>query len=517
MTTLSMNAQTILKGDMNNDKQVTIADVTALVNVILGKAPQETIGDAPFAVDNSYVMGTWYAPDGTNFTLSEDGTTDFPGGTTYKFYRGQNRLLILNNMGLALRVIPIVEATSNYLLTVDYITGALTYYTHQSALATNVSLNVTTLTINSNSSEQLTATLAPETAFGTITWSSSDESVAIVDANGVVTGVAGGTCRIIATVGGSLKKATCTVTVIQMATSIALSNTHIFLDIDDFTRLTATVFPENTANKEVVWSSSNEDIAIVTKSGKITAEDYGVVTITCTAADGGGAKATCKVSIINHSIERNYVDLGLPSGTLWATCNIGASSPEEYGDYFAWGETEGYNSGKTLFDYSTYEWCENEGDKKLFTKYCHKPDCGKEGFADYKYVLDSEDDAAYVNWGEEWRTPSKSQCSELINDEYTEKEVTTVNGMRGIRITSKLNNNYIFLPCSGSYGYMGQISLYGAGSTGRYWTCSGSFTDVGPYWATTLEVRSTGDLRATIGIGSQRSNGQSIRPVRFSE
>ena len=125
--TIIVNAQTIVKGDMNNDGQATIADVTSLVNVVLGKTPIETVNasTSPFTVDNSYVAGTWYASDGTHFTLGDDGTTDFPGGSTYRFYPGQNRLLILNSSERAFQVIPIVEATSSYLLTVDYYCAAV--------------------------------------------------------------------------------------------------------------------------------------------------------------------------------------------------------------------------------------------------------------------------------------------------------------------------------------------------------------------------------------------------------
>ncbi len=83
----AVNAQTILKGDMNNDEQVSIADVTSLVNVILGKAPQEeiSVGGDPYKVDNSLVVGTWVAPDNSSFALNEDGTTTFPDATTFKF------------------------------------------------------------------------------------------------------------------------------------------------------------------------------------------------------------------------------------------------------------------------------------------------------------------------------------------------------------------------------------------------------------------------------------------------
>lgn len=504
MACMPLSAQEILKGDMNDDNAVTIADVTSLVNVILGKAPQETInvGGSLFKVDNSLVVGTWYATDGSHFSLNEDGTTDFPGGATYKFYVGQNRLLILNASERAVQILPIVEVTSSYLLTVDYVTGAPVYYTKSGSLATGITISPSTLEMNSGTTAQLMATLTPEGSFGSVTWSSSDESVATVDGNGVVTAVAGGTCTITATAGGSLKKATCSVTVKQMVTSIVLSQTKAVLELDGFVRLTATVLPENAANKNVVWSSSNEDVATV-RNGRVDAYGYGTAIITCEAADGSGVKAKCKVSVP----KTEYVDLGLPSGTLWATWNIGATSPEDYGDYFAWGETEGYNEGKTTFSRSTYKWC--EGSYTTMTKYCTNSSYGYNGFTDDKTELDLEDDAAYVNWGPDWRMPSIEQFGELINSSYTTTEWTTQNGVSGRKITSKTNGNSIFLPAAGQRD---SSSLNYAGSDGGYW--SRSLNSGSPSLARDLGFNSSGIY--TNG-SIYRCYGGSVRSVRSSE
>ena len=91
------------------------------------------------------------------------------------------------------------------------------------------------------------------------------------------------------------------------------------------------------------------------------------------------------------SQEHEWVDLGLPSGTLWATCNVGANAPEEYGDYFAWGET----APKDYYDWSTYKWC--KGSYNTMTKYCTNSSYGYNGFTDGKTELDPEDDAAWFN------------------------------------------------------------------------------------------------------------------------
>lgn len=160
----------------------------------------------------------------------------------------------------------------------------------------------------------------------------------------------------------------------------------------------------------------------------------------------------------NKIYGHEYVDLGLPSGTLWATCNVGATKPEECGDYFAWGETE------PKYDYSweNYKWC--AGDEKMLTKYCYESSCGNNGFTDNKTELDLEDDAAYVNWGSQWRMPSYDQIKELIdNCTWT---WTQLNGVNGYKVTSKKNGNSIFFPAAGSCY---DESLDGAGSSGRYW------------------------------------------------
>ena len=156
--------------------------------------------------------------------------------------------------------------------------------------------------------------------------------------------------------------------------------------------------------------------------------------------------------------EHEWVDLGLPSGTLWATYNVGANSPEEYGDYFAWGET----ASKDYYDWNTYKWC--NGDIRTLTKYCTLSYCGYNGFVDNKTELDPEDDAAYVNWGTSWRMPSLEQMQELFNKCTSWR--TTLNGVNGLLFTGP-NGNTLFLP---SAGYRLRESLLDAVLHGYYWS-----------------------------------------------
>ena len=155
-----------------------------------------------------------------------------------------------------------------------------------------------------------------------------------------------------------------------------------------------------------------------------------------------------------------YVDLGLPSGLKWATCNVGANSPEEYGDYFAWGETE----PKDNYSLSTYKYC--NGSSTRMTKYCTSSSYGT---VDNKTVLELEDDAAYVNWGGNWRMPTTAEQDELRNTNNCTWEWTTQNGVYGYKVTSVVNGNSIFLPAAG-YRYYGSLSS--AGSYGYYWSSS---------------------------------------------
>ena len=151
------------------------------------------------------------------------------------------------------------------------------------------------------------------------------------------------------------------------------------------------------------------------------------------------------------------IDLGLPSGTKWANMNVGASAPEEYGGYYAWGETEEKND----YSWSTYKWCNGSDD--TMTKYCIDSDYGT---VDNKTVLGPEDDVAHVKWGGSWRMPTLDEQDELRNNcTWT---WTTQNGVNGYNVTGP-NGNSIFLPAAGSsYG----TEKYDIELCGGYWSSS---------------------------------------------
>ena len=150
-----------------------------------------------------------------------------------------------------------------------------------------------------------------------------------------------------------------------------------------------------------------------------------------------------------------YVDLGL--SVKWATCNVGASKPEDYGDYYAWGET----TTKSDYSWKTYKWCKGTDD--TMTKYCTN---SKYGTVDNRTTLTSSDDVATVKWGSKWRMPTKEEVEELVGDcTWT---WTTQSGVKGKKVTGP-NGNSIFLPAAG--GRDG-TDLFGRGASGNYWSAT---------------------------------------------
>ena len=234
-----------------------------------------------------------------------------------------------------------------------------------------------------------------------------------------------------------------------------------------------------------------------------------VATIIGLIADGQGS------DMGNAPKDAVAVDMGLPSGTKWANMNVGAEKPEDYGLFFAWGETVGYTSDTSdgrLFDWASYKWM-NEGQSswQQINKYQLK-DYQTEGcwydstgnfIGDGKTTLDLSDDAARANWGGQWVMPTYEEMRELLDN--TTNEWTTVNGVNGQRFTSKINGNSIFLSAAGN----------------RYDASLGNQGKSGYYWSSSLSTSYTDSSRhlgfASSGVGTSSANdrfrGRSVRPV----
>ena len=207
------------------------------------------------------------------------------------------------------------------------------------------------------------------------------------------------------------------------------------------------------------------------EASEVDDENYYTVTLPLTVdtwyycayaiIDGTPHYSDIKMFVVESSDTREYVDLGL--SIKWATCNIGASTPVEYGDYFAWGTTTGYNEGATLFNWANYGYC--NGSYNKLTKYCTDEEYGVK---DDMIRIEPDDDAAIINWGAKWRIPT---CEEII--ELREKCTWRIqakgnakyDGVAGYEVIGP-NGNTIFLPAAG-YRYNGL--LRSAGTVGRYW------------------------------------------------
>lgn len=208
------------------------------------------------------------------------------------------------------------------------------------------------------------------------------------------------------------------------------------------------------------------------------------------------------MKFLKTHVKHDCVDLGLPSGTKWATCNVGANAPEEFGDFFAWGETK----PKERYDWSNYQY--SMGTESEMMKYCTNPESGINGYTDGLLYLESEDDAATVNWGRKWRTPTFEQWKEL--HENTTQSATVRDGVNGMLYTGR-NGNSIFLPYAGS----------SAKNATKRWQ-----NENGAYWTSLLHTESHADASDAammyfisnnapfLEAEAPRYMGMTIRPVR---
>lgn len=274
-------------------------------------------------------------------------------------------------------------------------------------------------------------------------------------------------------------------------TRLVLSHSLITPTTGALVNLIPTLTPATPDYPTLLWTSSNRRIATVSADGSVRAVGTGTCTVTASTLDGSNLSASCTVTVTEPAGgSRDYVDLGLPSGTLWAKCNIGATEAEEYGDYFRWGMTEPqYTEIVPYFD-SDYSIYNTSG-----------------GLTELK----PEHDAAYVQWGSDWRMPSKDQFNELIDSRYTTCTRTTYNNVYGLLIVSKVEGyvgNSIFLP-AGGYGYNT--------ATSYYFSSDGDF---GGYYTRTLYSDSKGYALNYMKSYQQSCSGRdrwqamSIRPIR---
>ena len=272
---------------------------------------------------------------------------------------------------------------------------------------------------------------------------------------------------------------------------LSLSASEISLDKDN----SATIVITSGYGSYAV-SSDDTNIADATLSGStviIIGKNGGTTVVKIIDTISGNMK---DVSVtVNDDIPISYskcpdenhphlIDLGLPSGTKWACCNVGADKPEAYGGYYAWGETE----EKEVYDTSTYKYYQNGSYVNIGID-----------------ISGTEYDVAHVKWDGNWCMPYKSEIYELVN--YCTSEWTTHNGINGRKFTSNINGNSIFLPAAGINWY-GELSS--VGSYGHYWSSMQNSSSSQSYGAYYLNF---GSKNITWADYYDRDFGQSVRPV----
>ena len=364
---------------------------------------------------------------------------------------------------------------------------------------------------NYSSGKDYTLTIENSTVAAIGKWGISGNSgdagtLRIVNSTVIATGAQGSVC--------DWKTLTTTGVELTSPSGAAWSNTnHAVCDVQG-TKLTSTVtFKPKTSSGSGSTGSG--------RAGDMNGD--GLLTI---------SDVTALVDVILNSSSdfgtHEYVDLGLPSGTLWATTNVGATNPEDCGGYFAWGETVPYGGEdksnltnyqyagtyvKTCYDNETYKYC--MGEEKTFTKYCPDSDYGYNGFTDALTELELADDAAYVNWGPGWRMPTREQCEELVNPVYTSTEWTSINGVYGRKITSIVagyEGNSIFMPAAG--GYFSES--FNAGGMGGFYL-SRTLGDESPdtVFSMLLLIEELAEGQsATCVVSYGRVMAMTVRPVR---
>lgn len=382
----------------------------------------------------------------------------------------------------------------------------------------SVELGMSSLEMTEGDTEALAATVKPDDATDkTVMWSSTDETIASVTEEGIVTAIKEGTATIMAMAGE--KSASCEVLVhksLIAVESIELDITTVELNPGETITLTVTLVPENASRETLLWYSSDESVATVV-DGVVTAHKGGLAHI-IVSSYYHITSAECEVVV---PAEFECVDLGL--SVLWANMNIGARYDAECGDYYAWGEIETYYSSlspiiwkdgkESGYSPDSYRWFSVDDDYRIkVLKYFPEYQEGMwdgipglyNGGPDNKLVLEEEDDIAFVTLGRGWRIPTMDEWIELF--ENCTWELKSRYGALGYEVCSTVdgNANSIFLP--------GTNDIVGTpGSTiwhGNFWssslnseipTCafSGGFTD----WSK--------------GVGySLRYGGLSIRAVK---
>lgn len=379
---------------------------------------------------------------------------------------------------------------------------------------TGIVLNQSNLSLYINETYRLMVSYASGRECTSPIWKSSNTEIAVVSETGVVCAKSAGSAQIEAIVGEF--KTTCEVLV--ELDSLLISEKELVLFEGQDTILSIRRKSGKYCN--VTWTSSNENVVTISSIGKLKAISTGEATISAVEGEDIEICSVVVKATNGFANEHEWVDLGL--SMRWATMNVGAMSNTDYGDLFSWGEV----SSKGWYDWSTYRWYDKNYKTGTFpwtaiNKYTiddgwhgrwYRKDTIKEvveGIETTKYEytfigdgktrLNKEDDAATVNWGGDWRMPTKEECQELI--ENCNWVYGSYQGVVGVKIIGP-NNQSIFIPAAGHIDPDGKIN---EGVSCSFWSCDLLVTPDAWYIYCSSGKREVGYYH--------RRDGRSIRPV----
>lgn len=387
--------------------------------------------------------------------------------------------------------------------------------------ATGVRLDKEYLVMRLGEQYQLTATVMPDNATDKeVIWTSEHPEIVSVSSSGLLTANAYGLSHIIVKTADGNWSYGCSVYVEMPLdeAEVSLSSSTLSLTVGESTILRADIRGES--QYTVWWLLSPDGIVKPSIDGtvpdpevsvKLTAVQPGTVTVTCRVGDRFGTQKdyTCVVEVAEDpdrplpQCDVEPVDLGL--SVKWSPVNLGATKPEEYGDYFAWGDPETYyvsldplvwKEGKNGYTFYSYGLC--MGSPSKLTKYCTDAYHGYAGLKDDKTVLEPIDDMAHAVFGGAWRVPTNEEMAELL-DKCT-WEWTAVNGVNGYKVTGPSGNS-IFLPAAGQIHQALDIE-----DRGYYWSSSLSSDSIRAWF---LNFTSDRVNRYVM----ERPIGCSVRPV----
>ena len=296
----------------------------------------------------------------------------------------------------------------------------------------------------------------------------------------------------------ALKAGTATVTVKDNVTGQSAAITVTVRSNLALAKSATTLCVGNTDTVQV--TSGNGNYTPTSNNPSVVTPSMNGNSISVRALKAGTATVTVKDNVTGQSKSFNvkvlnanghaYIDLGLSSGLKWATCNVGATRPEQYGDHYAWGEV----TQKSVYNWKTYKWC--RGSNTSLIKY---NDDSKYGIVDGKHELDLSEDVAHTKWGGDWRMPTFEDVDELLKK--CSKKLVKLNGVNVWQLIGP-NGKSIYFPAAGSRD---ETVLQHTNILGSYWTSTGGYKDYACKIG--LNTKEIGH------VSSLRYYGFSVRPV----